>query len=171
MSVSWNKLLDLLFEVFVKQFHEKPESWSKIGLLINSFITDETYKPITKQQLYDFLNYWISSIIPNLHYVLDIFDCDDFAMHMKVEAAKYFGYEYNSFGFAWGFLCYEGVCVAHAWHLFVLKDYGYGLEKYGFGIVFTEPQIGEELMFIERNGYLSIESSDGFKYIFMGVII
>ena len=171
MSVRWDRLADLLFEVYIRQFHEKPDSWSNLLFLINSFITDEYYYPITKQEMDDFLSHWVNNVLPNLHYALDIFDCDDFAMHMKVIASQYFGYECNGFGFVWGFLCYEGVCVGHAWHLFVLKDYGYGLEKYGFGIAMVEPQTGDELMFVEKNGYLKIKSPDDFLYIFMGVII
>jgi len=171
MSIRWFELFDALFELFVRQFHEKILTWSRLGFAINSFIVDECYYPITKSQLDEFLEYWRSNVLPDLHYRIDVYDCDDFAMHMKVKAMEYFEYQYNSFGFAWGYLCYEGICVGHAWHLFVLKDYGYGLEKYGFGIVFVEPQTGDELVLIEKNGYVEIRSSDGFRYWFMGVII
>jgi len=169
-AVSWDKLLDALFSIYIKQFHPIRRIWAWFNFTTNQFITDEKYYIPTLSELYDFISKWVRDYLPLMHYKYDVFDCDDFSMEFKVKAQDFFEYKYNGFGFAWGLLCFDNYCGGHAWNIVLLSDYGYGRQEYGFGIVFVEPQTGEILQIVEDK-YLRIVSKDGFRYVFYGVII
>jgi len=168
--ITWGMLLDALFDIYINQFSRLKKIWAYFDFDSKQFITDENYYIPSVSELNQFIDVWIKQYLPSMHYNYDVEDCDDFAMTFKVEAQRFFGYKYNGIGFAWGLLCYEGSCGGHAWNIVLLSDYGYGLDKYGFGIVFIEPQLGEILQIVEDK-FLSIVSSDGFKYVYYGVII
>ena len=172
--ISWKSLELLLFDIYIKQFHSIEKIWKAVNFTSNQFITDEYYDPFMQSQLNEYLDNWNRNELPNLHYVYDVYDCDDFSFEFDIGMKRYFRSKYNiiknGVGFAWGLLCYGNSCGGHAWNIVLLGDGGYGLDRYGFGVVFIEPQTGEVLN-ISVDKYLKITSPDGFRYIFYGVII
>jgi len=136
-------------------------AWFKrIFFIMRSWILDATYYTISIDELLSALEVWRTEVLSNLHYVQEVFDCDDFADYFKVWIQKYFsqkGKLVNCVGRAYGYL-YHGdeLLGGHAWNI-VLVNNGSSIDA-----VFVEPQIGE---------IIGSESPDGYKYKLMAVII
>jgi len=158
--MKWYELLSRLRTIYMLQYPPLIR-WFKLWQFKDRvFITDLEYVELSMEALRGFLTFWRRYVLPNLMYRSEVFDCDDFSIYLKAKAYEYFDFQVNSFGLAYGWLCYGNDCGYHMWNVAVTD----------VGVVFVEPQLGEALRY-KRNGTLKIVSDDGFTYTLDGVII
>jgi len=135
----------------------------RVLFFMRSWFFDLEYISVDKGVLDEFLEYWRKEILPKLHAVPEVFDCDDFARYFVFKLREYvkekYGVDYNGNGEAIGNVYSGGSLLGgHAWVIALVDT----VDEVG-KVVFVEPQLGEYLV--------NMESSDGWKYELQAVII
>ncbi|RLE62945.1 MAG: hypothetical protein DRJ38_08690 [Thermoprotei archaeon] len=122
--------------------------WQKILCYIKSCRFDAQYVPFTLREVEDFIDWWVSEVLPNAKYLPELFDCDDFASLFRALMVKHTGK--NAVFFVAGMLYYGDEFLGlHAWVAVITTK----------GVYFIEPQTGD--MFPAG---CHAESHDGFYY-------
>lgn len=140
--------------VVVSLYAEKVKGfWHKVLYYCKSMFFDQYYVPIGKGKLEEIVKEW-RKILENLHYVSEVFDCDDYASYFKAWATA--NYNVNAFAICLGEVRFLDVKGYHAWNGVLVNDNG------KVKVIYFEPQLGE---FFEK------ETTDKWEYKLWMVIV
>ena len=158
------ELMKRLYDIISQQYSGIWKWIMRILFWLRSWFFDLEYKGIPKDKIEELLDYWKTYILPVLHYEIDVFDCDDYAMEfvafVKKKLALDHGIKVNGVGIAIGTVCLsDGTCGKHAWNLAIIDN----------DIKFIEPQLGEILEWDSNEKVF--KASDKIKYWLEAVII
>ena len=111
--------------------------FSKLLFGIRSWFFDEEYYSIDSSMFNKLLERW-RNILKNLHYVVDKWDCDDYAEYFASVMKSWS--KTNGCGVATGILCEGKICERHAWGICLVDG----------EIVEVEPQLGKPVTELEK---------------------
>jgi len=156
------ELISKLHGIISLQYSGLMKIVMRILFTLRSWFYDMVYHGVKSDLFVRLLEEWRRDVLPRLHYEVDTFDCDDYAMYFSTWAkmrAREEGVKANGFGVAIGTVCVQDSCGGHAWSIAIVDDH----------IVFIEPQLAEILIF-DRNEKV-FKASDKAKYWLQAVII